>query len=198
MENTAPFDLNIALQHWLGHLGQSSQIKNDDLNELESHVRDSVVQLQSKGLSSEESFMVATHRVGNPAQLEPEFAKINRHPLNAIAHGLILAFFSLACWFLWAVTQVSQMMAVASARQGRPLPAFSQLVIDCGPWLLVPPLLALAYCTYVWLRKSANRNSWMGFFAVAMAVLFLLAMPILIAAFLPLIDSITSLSAKAS
>jgi hypothetical protein len=198
MENTTRFDLNLALQHWLESLRQSPQVKSENLKELESHVRDSVVQLQTKGLSSEESFMVATHRVGNPTQLEPEFAKVNRSPWNAIVHGLILAFFSLACWFLWGVTMVSRMMAGASARQGRPLPAFSQLVIDCGPWLAVPPLLALAYCLYIWVRRSSGRNSWMGFFAVVMAVLFLLTMPILIAAFLPLIDFIYSLPANAS
>lgn len=92
METTTQFDLNIAVQHWLECLGQSPQIKSENLRELESHVRDSVVQLQTKGLSSEESFMVATHRVGNPLQLEPEFAKVSRSPWNAIVHGLILAF----------------------------------------------------------------------------------------------------------
>lgn len=196
MENTAQFDLNIALRHWLGQLGQSPQLQQEDLNELEAHVRDSVVQLETKGLSSEESFLVATHRVGNPAQLEPEFAKINRSLWPALIHGLILGFFSLACWFLWAVTKISTMMAAASVRVGRPLPAFSQFVIDCGPWLAVPPLLALAYCLLVWTRTTPGRSSWMGFFAVVMAVLFLLAIPILIAAFLPLIDVFNGLSAK--
>lgn len=93
---------------------------------------------------------------------------------------------------------ISRMIAGASVRLGRPLPAFSQLVTDCGPWLAVPPLVALAYCLYIWLRRSPRRNSWMGFFAVVMAGLFLLAIPILIAAFLPLIDFIYSLPANAS
>lgn len=196
MESTTQFDLNIALQLWLERLGQSPQVKVENLRELESHVRDSMGQLQCKGLSSEESFLVATHRVGSPAKLEPEFAKVNRSPLNAIIHGLILIFFSVGCWFLWAITQVTHMMAGASARRGRLLPAFSQLVIDCGPWLAVPPLLAAVYCIYIWMQKSHRRNSWAGFFAVTMAILILLAMPILIAAFLPLIDFINSLPAK--
>jgi hypothetical protein len=187
METTTSFNLNIALQHWLERLGQSPQVKAENLKELEFHVRDSVGKLQSKGLSSEESFLIATHRVGTPAQLEPEFAKINRSPWNAIIHGVILLFFSVACWFLWAITRVTYMMAPASAKRGEVLPGFTQLVIDCGPWLVIPPLLALSYCVYVWMQKSHRRNSWTGFFAVTMAVLFLLAMPILIAALLPLI-----------
>lgn len=66
MATVSQFDLNLALQLWLARLGQSPQIKAENLTELESHVRDSVIQLQSKGLSSEESFLVATHRVGSP------------------------------------------------------------------------------------------------------------------------------------
>jgi hypothetical protein len=196
MENISQFDLNLALRQWLERLGQSPQVKAENLKELESHVRDSVGQLQCKGLSSEESFLVATHRVGSPAELEPEFGKVNRSPLNAIIHGLILIFFSVGCWFLWAITRVTYMMAGASARRGRLLPAFSQFVIDCGPWLAVLPLLAAAYCAYVWMQNSHRKNSWAGFFAVTMAVLILLAMPILIAAFLPLIDFINNLPAK--
>jgi predicted membrane-bound mannosyltransferase len=88
------------------------------------------------------------------------------------------------------------MMAGASARRGRLLPVFSQLVIDCGPWLVVPPLLAAAYCIYVWMKKSHRRNSWTGFFAVTMAILILLALPILVGAFLPLIDFMNSLPAS--
>lgn len=198
METTTTFDLNQAIHNWRENLGTSPALRGEDIDELESHLRDSVVQLQTKGLSSEESFMVATHRVDNPLQLEPEFANISRSPWNAIVHGLILAFFSLACWFLWGVTMISRMMAGASVWQGRPLPAFSQLVIDCGPWLALSPLLALAYCVYIWLRRSPRRNSWMGFFAVVMAVLFLLAIPILVAPLLPLIDFIHSLPANAS
>src|SRR5438045_5363378 len=114
MKNISECDLNIALRQWLEKFGQSPQVKVENLNELESHIRDSVVQLQTKGLSSEESFLVATHRVGSPDQLEPEFAKVNRNPLNMVIHGLILVFFSLGCWFLWWVMQVPRMMAVGS------------------------------------------------------------------------------------
>ena len=196
MENISQFDLNLALREWLERLGQSPQVKAENLKELEAHVRDSMAQLKGKGLSSEESFLLATHRVGSPEKLEPEFAKVNRNPLNMTIHGLILIFFGVACWFLWAVTWIPQMMASASARRGRPLPAFSQMVVDCGPWLVVPPLLAAAYCVYVWMQKSPKRNSWTGFFAVIMAILILLALPILVGAFLPLIDFMNSLPAS--
>src|SRR5690348_11240878 len=89
MENISEFDLNVALQQWLARLGQSPQVKVENLKELESHVRDSVVQLQCRGLSSEESFLIATHRVGKPEKLELEFGKVNRNPRALFVHALI-------------------------------------------------------------------------------------------------------------
>ena len=152
---------------------------------MESHVRDSVIQLQSKGLSSEESFLVATHRVGSPEKLEPEFAKVNRNPWNIIIHGLILAFFSLGCFFLWAILRLPLQMS--SSLPGR-LPGFTQLVMDWGTYLAMPPVLAGGYCMYVWTRKSGGRSSWMGFFASAMAILFVMTLPILFAIVLSVIS----------
>jgi hypothetical protein len=146
-----------------------------------------VNQFQGKGLTSEESFLIATHRAGSPAKLEPEFAKINRSPLNTIVHGIILVFFSISCWFLWGITHIPQMMAGASVRQGQSLPQFSQFIMESGSWLAVPPVLAAIYCIYVWTQKSRRRNPWIGFFATTMAVLILLALPTIVAALLPVV-----------
>lgn len=196
MENISEFDLNIALRRWLERLGQSPQVKAENLKELESHVRDSVVQLQTKGLSSEESFLVATHRVGSAEKLEPEFAKVNRSPRNLIIHGVILVFFSVGCWFLWGVMQVPRMFAGSSERLERLIPKFTQLLMDCSPFLAVPPLLALTYCLYGLSKKSNVKTSWMGFFAATFGAILLLAIPIILAVLLPLIGFIHSLPAS--
>lgn len=188
METTIEFNLNNALQLWLERLGQSPQVKAENLKELESHIRDSVGQLQTKGLSSEESFLIATRRAGTPAQLEPEFAKINHRPWNIIVQGLILVFFSVCCWFLWGILHFPKMMNLAS--QGRPLPAFTVFMVDLfldHLLITVPPLLAVFYCAYIWTRKSFRGSSWIGFFAATMAALILLTMPIMIAVLLPVI-----------
>jgi hypothetical protein len=204
MEDTAQFDLNIALRLWLERLGQSPQVKVENLKELESHVRDSVGQLQMKGLSSEESFLVATRRVGNPAQLEPEFAKVNRSWWNIAVHGLILIFFSIICWFVWGILHLPQMMQGAIARSGRidpatgygGLPAFTILMVGLRDYMFIPPLLALAYCLYVWFRKSNVKNSWTGFFALTMSVLMLILLPMLVAVLLPVISFMNGLPAN--
>src|ERR1039457_3307753 len=184
MENISQFDLKNALRLWLEQLGRSPQVKAENLKELESHVSDSVMQLQSKGLSLEESFLIATRRAGSPAKLEPEFAKVNRNPLNKILHGLILIFFSFGCWFVWAMLHFPQMMA--HALHGKSLPLFTLLVVKFEPFLAVLPLLAAAYCVFVWTRKYRGRNSWMGFFATTIAVLFILTLLALVAILLPI------------
>ena len=139
---------------------------------------------------------MATRRVGNPAQLEPEFAKINRNPFNKIIHGLILVFFSVVCWFVWGTLHLPQMMQGAIARTGAinpatgygALPGFTILMVGLRDFMFIPPLLALVYCLYIWFRKSAVRNSWTGFFAITMSVLMFIALPTLIAVLLPVID----------
>jgi uncharacterized membrane-anchored protein len=197
MENATQFDLNIALRLWLERLGQSPQVKTENLRELESHVRDSVGQLQCKGLSSEESFLVATHRVGSPAKLEPEFAKINRTPWNMIIQGSILVFFAVCCWFLWGILHFPKMMA--SASNGRPLPAFTIFMLDIfldKSFIAGPPLLAALYCAYIWMRKSLRGSSWIGFFAVTMAILIFLSLTTFIAVLLPVIDLMNQLGSR--
>ena len=78
MENPTSFSLNQAIRNWRESLRHSPHIREEDLAELEAHVRDSVTALQAKGLSEEEGFLLATRRLGKAAKLEPEFAKVNR------------------------------------------------------------------------------------------------------------------------
>ncbi|HXS68633.1 MAG TPA: hypothetical protein VN761_07290 [Candidatus Polarisedimenticolia bacterium] len=77
MENQTTFDLNHAIQRWRENLAQSPVFERENLNELESHLRDSITTLQSRGLSAEEAFMVATKRIGKSDALEKEFGKVN-------------------------------------------------------------------------------------------------------------------------
>jgi hypothetical protein len=194
MEHTSAFDLNASLRQWLDCLAQSPQFRPADLAELESHIRDSVNQLQSQGLSAEESFMVATKRVGAVEKLEPEFAKVHRSPKLIIIHLLILAFFSMGCWFQWALLKVAIMSHMFMAR--RPLPAFTVFMASNRSLLLIPPLLAAGYCLWALSRRNHSRMHWIGFFASTAGFLLLLAFPVIIALVLPLIDGIQQLSSR--
>ncbi len=183
------FDLNAAILDWRTQLKRTSQLRKENLAELESHLRDSVERLQAGGLSEEEAFLIATRRIGSVEQLATEFEKISSNPMNKLMHGLVFVFFSIGCWFLWALLTVSERLMPALL-EGTPLPAFTRFCVDLRPALYVLPLLALAWCLYVWFRKKAPRVSWMGFFAASASVIMLAVFPTVIAMYLPLVKAL--------
>lgn len=187
MENVSEFDLNASVRLWMERLAQSPHFRNENVVEMETHVRDSIVRLQNQGLSAEESFLIAIRRVGPVEKLETEFAKVNRSPRSMIIHGLILGFFGVSCWFLWAVMLVPRMMVVAFKVTGRSMPLFTHWAMAHSHFLAVPPLLALIYCLWVWFRKSNGRASWIGFAAATFGATLLLAFPIVLAVLMPFV-----------
>jgi hypothetical protein len=76
MESETPFDLEDAIRTWRDSLLQSSRLKAEELEELELHLRDSVGALQKRGLSEEESWIIAQTRLGQRAALKKEFGKV--------------------------------------------------------------------------------------------------------------------------
>lgn len=78
METPAEFNLNLALQAWRNQLRESAAYRATDVEELESHLRDSVEKLVAGGLTEEEALQVASRRIGSGAALEREFAKVNQ------------------------------------------------------------------------------------------------------------------------
>ncbi|MBL8892028.1 MAG: hypothetical protein JNL67_18780 [Planctomycetaceae bacterium] len=71
------FDLARNLEVWLADASRSGSISPQNLNELESHLRDAIEDLTAKGLSDQEAFLVATYRLGTPETLNAEFRKVN-------------------------------------------------------------------------------------------------------------------------
>ena len=47
MENQTAFDLNQAIQRWRENLANSPAFRSENLNELESHLRDSISTLET-------------------------------------------------------------------------------------------------------------------------------------------------------
>src|SRR5262245_17969039 len=81
MENHSSFDLTKSIQRWRENLAQSPNFRADDLDELESHLQDSVRELAARGLSPEEAFAIATRRIGPGQGLAAEFARVNGNTL---------------------------------------------------------------------------------------------------------------------
>jgi hypothetical protein len=79
METTTAFDLNQAIQRWRENLCQSPAFQRENLDELQAHLRDSMLDLRACGLSAEESFVIAIKRLGNSQMLEAEFGRANKN-----------------------------------------------------------------------------------------------------------------------
>ena len=71
------FDLNEEIRKWRRAILENQTCTNSDLDELESHLRDEMAQLQDSSLSEQEAFWVAAHRLGDTGALAKEFAKVN-------------------------------------------------------------------------------------------------------------------------
>lgn len=77
MDTPTQFDLNQAILDWRKALADAPAIGCGDLDELESHLRDSVASLQATGLAPHEAFWVAQNRLGAGETLNAEFGKVN-------------------------------------------------------------------------------------------------------------------------
>jgi hypothetical protein len=87
MDSPSKFDLTAALRQWRENLAQSPEYSSTDLEELESHLRDSIDALARNGLPLEAAFSSAQQRFGNPSQVAEEFAKA--HPGRLLASRLM-------------------------------------------------------------------------------------------------------------
>jgi len=196
MENPIPFDLNQAIQNWRDNLAQSPAFRTENLDELESHLRDSAAALQTRGLSSEEAFMVATKRIGNESLLTKEFGKMN---LKVVWLDRIL-------WGLIAI-QVWNWVGTFSATLASNLVFFnfSRFSYDLGAHGVVIPVVLLTLANLLGFVGSLGLAWWLirrfrqalrlgvkaalrtqGTFVLTVAVIFLLC---LVMAFLGLATS---------
>jgi len=75
------FDLNEAIGKWRREMAESDACSSEELDEMESHLHDSVDDLKRIGLGGEEALLVAVHRLGDTRKIAREFVKSNRDGL---------------------------------------------------------------------------------------------------------------------
>lgn len=76
--NLTTFSLEDSLNLWKKELAKSSVMTTENIEELESHLRDEMDELTLTGLSLEEAFIIAKKRIGSANTLTREFYKVNR------------------------------------------------------------------------------------------------------------------------
>lgn len=142
----AMFELESALRDWAANFRRTETMRHADVDELEQHVRDSLAALTASGLSEEEAFLVATHRVGPAAQLEREFHKVNGnhvwgHRLLWMLAGYLL--FTVSQLTISAVAMFSQAVAAYAGGSGATM-GYAAVAVTACCWLA----LAVWICRY--------------------------------------------------
>ena len=72
---TPDAELESQIGRWRGYVQGHQVISSVDVDELETHLRDQVADLQDNGLSGDEAFLVAVKRMGNLDEVSREFAR---------------------------------------------------------------------------------------------------------------------------
>jgi len=147
------FDLDDALADWRQSLAASDCCREEDLDELESHLREEREALSNVGLSGEEAFLIGTRRLGSTDALAREFAKAS--PAHAWSHRL--------CWiasgilgYLLCAPLVDSLTQLFCYRWGyaylgdRPILAFLTAGFRIGVGVALIGLLYLVTCRGSW------------------------------------------------
>jgi len=71
------FDLESQIRKWRGHINSTGSLGAQDVEELESHLRDSIDELTGRGVSAEEAFLISIRRMGDAEALHDEYAKVS-------------------------------------------------------------------------------------------------------------------------
>ena len=73
--------LDIMIGQWRDYLRDKGSFQEQDIEELESHLREEIDQLEKNGLEPDEAFLIAVKRIGNADALSREFSKVNTENL---------------------------------------------------------------------------------------------------------------------
>jgi hypothetical protein len=112
--------------------------------------------------------------------------------MNKLAHGIVLVFFGVACWFVWGCFRLPSMVS-----PGLQLPAFSRMCMSIGPIVVIAlAALATAYCLWIWFGRGQNRNSWVAFLATTTSALVFVTLPNVVATSLAVINAVNHLAMK--
>ena len=99
METQTRFDLNTAVVNWRQELEGQPDLTPEVCRELEMHLRDTVAELHKRGLNDEESFWLASRRLGRPERLNEEFAKADSTKIwRERAFWMLLAILAVSLW----------------------------------------------------------------------------------------------------
>jgi hypothetical protein len=148
------FDLERQIQDWKMELMARPALRRADVEDLEQHVRDGLPTLVSAGLNPEEAFLIATRRVGSPAAIEREFAKVNAAYLwsQRVFWIVLGALGYVVCRLaIGAAASVAQALAGLAGGSGSDV-GYAGLTVACAGWIVVAAAL--------YRQRDASPDGW--------------------------------------
>lgn len=153
METAAQFDLNKAISNWRETLAGSPAMGAADLDELETHLRDSIIALEGKGLAAHEAFWVARSRMGDASTLKAEYQKIH---IEQVWQDRLFWMLAGSVFFGLIVSPVANLARAAVAG----LYALTEDPDLLGTWNFTLVLAALISITLLLWNSGRNENGW--------------------------------------
>lgn len=92
------YDMKKTIEHWKSAFAQNEACGQEDVEELEGHLREQIGSLVESGLSEKEAFVVARSRLGDPEQICTQFAQAN--PSLLWQRRLFWMAAGVFCWIL--------------------------------------------------------------------------------------------------
>ena len=68
-------DIEARIGEWRGYLARRAVLRDEDVHELEEHLRDQIDGLLTRGLDQDEAFLIAVGRIGRIDELSREYAR---------------------------------------------------------------------------------------------------------------------------
>ena len=85
------YDLNKGVAGWKSSVSRQRACSRDELNELESHLREEIDVLIGQGVTESDAVAEAVARMGAAEKISDEFAKDGRLMKNSICGGVIVS-----------------------------------------------------------------------------------------------------------
>ncbi len=115
------FDLDEQIKIWRKNLNALESFETVDIDELENHLREEIERLLLSGLSEQEAFLVAAHRLGHIDSLSEEFSKVNTGILwrkRFFWSGIIILVWMIMNFIVNSVSQIILSIAVFVGMRG--------------------------------------------------------------------------------
>ena len=93
------YDLNKEIAKWKSSVSRQRACSRDELNELESHLREEIDVLIGRGVTESEAFAEAVARMGAAEEISDEFAKDGRLIKNSFGLGVVVGVITFSVLF---------------------------------------------------------------------------------------------------